>query len=94
MAEFPIQINKLNFKAEKLAEEWERFSCEFNCFMTIKNLHQEPDDVKIAYFLLMMGPESQRIRNKLFMLKEDYENFDKVYKAFRRYFNQESQILR
>jgi hypothetical protein len=87
MAEFQIHIKKIDFKAEKLADEWERFSAEFKCFMTITHLHDEPDDVKIAYFLLMMGPESQKIRSKLFMLKEDYENFDKVFKAFERYMN-------
>jgi len=87
MAEFQIIIKKIDFKEEKLADEWERFAAEFKCFMTVKNLHEEPEDVKIAYFLLMMGPESQKIRSKLFMLMEDYDNFDKVFKAFGRYFN-------
>ena len=80
MAQPSISIDKFNFEASSLKNEWERFSTQFSSYFIINSLEEESDKVKINFLTLVMGYHKSltTVINKIRIFYVNQKQFNKI----------------
>ena len=93
MAESRVEKPSMNWRAESLSSEWERFEKHFH-YYCMGPLSGKSEEVRIGYLLLLVGERGREIHESVNLSEEDKTRLDRNLEVFRNYTAPRKNALR
>lgn len=86
-------ITPLDFEAQNLYAQWEKFKSQFRVFVLAKGINEKPEDVQIANLLMKLGPESVPVYDQFTWESAETKTLTKVQAKFDAHFRPVKNLI-